>query len=437
MGFAYLRETGYTIAGYIDDMLNIEDSAQECIENAHYSIKVFIFLGFTIHLIKSDLNPSKGKVFLGFIINSEYMIVENKVEKSEKVLSLCKKLLSQEKHTIRFVAKVVGTLISTFPAVKYGPLYYRNIDMCKNVALKQNNGKFSSKMSLNKLAKDELSWWINNIAGSFKEIYIQPPSTSIQTDASKTGWGAVWDKNRVHGHWNFEEQDQHINVLELRAILFAVKSFEIERNSHIKVLCDNTTAVQVINKMGTSHSPECNEVCSKIWTDAINRDYFISSTHIPGKFNPEADKESRKHISSMEWMLNPKKFDQIIKFFGITPNIDLFASRINYQIKPFASFRADPESAHVNSYLLCWSKYTFYAFPPFNQIAKTLRKIEMDKASGIIIVPDWPNQIWYARLKHVAKNILFLSHRKDLLILPTSRKPHPLYRSLNLMAILV
>ena len=189
--------------------------------------------------------------------------------------------------------------------------------------------------------------------------------------------------------------------------------------------------------MGTSHSVECNETVFEIWSEAIKGDYFISTTHIPGKFNANADKESRRKESSMEWMLNPEDFRKIIKLFSILPDMDLFASRLNYQIKPFVSFRPDPESAHVNSYLISWSNFTFYAFPPFNQVCKTLMKIHMDKASGILVVPNWPNQLWFTRAKQMAKNIILLPPRKNLLILPSSNLIHPLHKSLSLLALLI
>jgi len=39
---------------------------------------------------------------------------------------------------IRDVAKVIGHLISSLPGVKYGALYYRNLEMNKVAALKLN-----------------------------------------------------------------------------------------------------------------------------------------------------------------------------------------------------------------------------------------------------------------------------------------------------------
>ena len=81
------------------------------------------------------------------------------------------------------------------------------------------------------------------------------------------------------------------------AILFAIKSFDIERSTHVKKLCDNTTAEQIINNKGSSHSKDCNNISFLIWQAAIEKDMFITASHLPGILNKKADIESRKHES--------------------------------------------------------------------------------------------------------------------------------------------
>ena len=47
------------------------------------------------------------------------------------------------------VAKVIGHLISSLPGVKYGALYYRNLEMDKVAALKLAKGASPTKKFLN------------------------------------------------------------------------------------------------------------------------------------------------------------------------------------------------------------------------------------------------------------------------------------------------
>ena len=109
---------------------------------------------------------------------------------------------------------------------------------------------------------------------------------------------------RTGGLLSYEEALKHINVLELSAVLFGLKALVAQRGIHVKILCDNTTEVHTINNIGTSHSPPCNTLVRKIWAVAIRNDLLLSAAHLPGRFNDEADEETRKNESRLEWMLN-------------------------------------------------------------------------------------------------------------------------------------
>ena len=57
---------------------------------------------------------------------------------------------------------------------------------------------------------------------------ILPPEEqeTIFTDASKQGWGAHLNLEKIGGRWVWEEKvDTHINMLELKAAFFALQAF--------------------------------------------------------------------------------------------------------------------------------------------------------------------------------------------------------------------
>ena len=148
--------------------------------------------------------------------------------------------------------------------------------------------------------------------------------------------------------------------------------------------------------MGSTKSLPIDDEVKQIWSWAIERDNFISITHIPGVLNEEADEQSRKSEERSEWMLNKKDFYTVIKSLEFTPNIDLFASRLNTQLIKLFSYRPDPCCLAVDAFTENWSKLQFYAFPPFAIVNRVLQKIHIEKAFGIVVVPDWPNQTWYS-----------------------------------------
>ena len=62
------------------------------------------------------------------------------------------------------------------------------------------------------------------------------------------------------------ENKFHIYAKEMLAIMYTLKSFlQYIKNRHVSVLLDHTTAVGTVNKMGSSKSSLCDEICHKIW----------------------------------------------------------------------------------------------------------------------------------------------------------------------------
>lgn len=92
----------------------------------------------------------------------------------------------------------------------------------------------------------------------------------------------------------------------------------------------------------------------------------------------------------------------------------------------------------VDAFTLSWEKITFYAFPPFSIITNVVQKVVADKASGVLITPDWPGQVWYPALKRLALlPPVRLPCQKALLHLPSlPEEIHPLIqrRKLHLLA---
>ena len=71
----------------------------------------------------------------------------------------CKTLLERTKLQIRDLASFISTVVATFPAVQYGPLYYRELEFDKICALKMNKGNFDAFTTLSAKAKEEILWW--------------------------------------------------------------------------------------------------------------------------------------------------------------------------------------------------------------------------------------------------------------------------------------
>ena len=437
--YATLRRMGHVNMGYIDDSLLIGDTFEECTKNVHDTVQLLETLGFLVHRDKSVFEPSKNIHFLGFIIDSEKMIVYLTEEKMKTISQESRKLMLKNVSSIREVARVLGLIVSSFSAVELGPLHYRDLEIEKIKALENAKGDFDANMNVTPLMKTQLNWWYKHIFTQIRNLGRENPKITIKTDASLEGWGAVLSQNETGGRWNAVERENHINYLELLAIFYGLKSFENELTiyRHVKILTDNTTAVSYVNKMGGVKSQKCNEIAKSIWFWAIDHDIWLTAAHIAGKNNCEADVQSRHFNDQVEWQLNKHIFSKLCLLWK-TPHIDLFASRLNTQLKRYCSWKPDPGSEFVDAFTIDWSKFYCYLFPPFSMISQCVKKMIADKTTAMVVVPIWPSQPWFPQiLQMLIDTPVLLTAADNLLTLPYKKAHHPLYKTLNLMACLV
>ena len=434
--FSHLREQGYESVIYVDDSLLHGDTFEECLENVKVTLECLQELGFIIHSKKSVLIPTQIIEFLGFIMNTKNMTLTLTSKKKDKILNKARNVLNGN-VSIRMVASLIGNMTSSFEAVPYGRLYYRHLELSKTLSLKQSKHNFDSPCYISERAKKEVQWWIDNIEQSFAYIKAIPDiDYTIHTDASTLGWGACDDLDISNGRWTEEEQELHINCLELLAIKFALKSFVPlhPKIRHVRIMSDNTTAISYINKQGGSHNMSLNDIAVQIWLLCAEYQTHVSAAHIPGKHNVLADIASREFHDAAEWMLSPNIFENLVDKWG-RPDIDLFASRLNHQIPNYVSWKPDPNSMYIDAMQMSWSEMFVYIFPPFSMLWPVLSKLEKDRVHrAIIIIPRWPTQSWFPRI--VRKSISQFQIKSTELVLPGTNMLHPMAPKLKLIALL-
>lgn len=316
--------------------------------------------------------------------------------------------------------------VSSFPGVMHGPRFYRQLEIDKVMALKASKGDFDVPLLLSDLSRSDLKWWSTHIHTTSNPVSHGNPHITIYSDASLNGWGGVINELSPGGPFSEEEMTFHINYLEILACFLTLQTFcFVLRDCHIKAMTDNTTVISYNNNMG-GRTTKCNSVTRKLWLWRIERNLWVTAAHIPGKLNVLADTESRQIFHDTEWKLDRLVFDRISHF----------ASRLNFQLRPFISWKPNPEAFAIDAFSISWKEHNFYAFPPFAIINRVLQKAEQDQAHGIIIVPVWTTQTWFPRLLHMLVEYhLLLTCYPQLLTLPTDpQKRHPLHTKLKPMA---
>ena len=295
--YAHLRLLGHLACGYIDDSIFMAQTFDSCQDSIRYADSLFRSIGFYINYDKSKLKPMQEIEHLGFVLNSTRMTVTLTEAKKVKLVNKCTQVLADNGRTIRSVAELIGLIVSSFTGAEYGRLHFRQLEADKVQALNGAAGDFDSRCYLSDEAKSEVTWWIDNGASVSQNIDHGNWKFTLSTDASENGWGAVLEsintdsrKQSTGGRWNECEKLDHINVLEMKAGLFGLRSFsEALSNTHVKLNMDNTTAVAYLRNMGGSKSRKCNALAQTI---CQKHHIWLTAAHLPGHLNVLADEKS-------------------------------------------------------------------------------------------------------------------------------------------------
>ena len=389
-----LQSEGFFSVVYLDDFLLVGKSILDCERNVAFTCKLLAALGFLFSERKCHFPPTRQCQYLGLLFDSARFSVEIPQKRRLAVLKLVKKFCKLKVCSIRSFARFLGSLGACCPALPYAWVYTKKFEREKVLALDRSGGDYDALMTIPSCTED-FDWWKSNLVSGWKSLHPVSFQMEIFSDASLTGWGASCGEQVSHGFWTGGDLDLHINVLELKAALLALKAFaRVSAGSHVLLRVDNTTAISYINKMGGILSPTLNQAARELWQWCESRRISVFASYIPSAENWRADRESRRINPDTELELSELAFLRVCHRFG-RPSIDLFASQSNFKCPTYFSWFPDPDAAGVDAFTFCWTGTFFYAFPPFSLILRVLQKIDCDGAEGILIVPLWTTQSWF------------------------------------------
>ena len=361
---AFLRTLGVRMIVYIDDMLIMGESPDVVRDHVTAMVALLEGLGFIVNTDKSVLSPTQQLEFLGLQVSSVDLHLRLPGEKIMQIRVEASQLLRAEICTARKLAQFIGRLNATAQAVFPAPLFYRHLQRDLQQTLSQNGQDYNSSLQLSWEAREEIQWWQQHLSQwNGRSLIRHQEQMVICSDASLAGWGAVCGKTRTGGPWSPSEQELHINCLELKAATLALQSLVKDRMG-ISVLLqlDSQTAVSYINHLGGTVSPQLTDLAKNLWLWSLCRDLVLTAQHIPGVDNQIADSESRELKDRLDWKLSPAVFWTINAIWGPL-EVDLFASRLSYQLSRFFSWRPDPLAEATNAFQQDWAPVKGYANP--------------------------------------------------------------------------
>ena len=138
------------------------------------------------HPAKLVFQPTQSLEFLRFVPDSVLIRVTIPVTKVDEILALCRFFLAKRLFTIRHVASLIRTHVSTFPGIELGPLHYRRLERDKYIALRDTLDDFEGLMSLPPESIGDLNWWIVSLPSAYRSIDHGIPGidVTLTSDAS-------------------------------------------------------------------------------------------------------------------------------------------------------------------------------------------------------------------------------------------------------------
>jgi hypothetical protein len=93
-----------------------------------------------------------------------------------------------------------------------------------------------------------------------------------------------------------------------------------------------------------------------------------------------------KQVNTDDRSIHPEAFSTLQSWFGKFM-VDLFASAENFKVAKFYSYAFSADSTGVDAFSMSWEGERAYCAPPITLILRTIRKIEVTKMTGVLLIP--------------------------------------------------
>ena len=392
-----LASIGIWCLPYLDDLLLLAPTKEECLRIRERALEIIKNLGFIVNEKKSRLTPAQEFEWLGVqwnLASFTARVVERKYQCLREDLI---GIITSHHTTKRNVMKLQGLC-------NWIGMSDHNVRLLKTttrIILKLNKSEhLDTLIEIQRNLKLRLCAWVKTQA--IPQCLGSPaPDVAIQTDASRKGWGFQINQTSFKGTFDMSMKHHSINVKELLTIWYALMTVS-QRNIAIQVLCDNSSALHVLKK-GGSMKYELFSLAELIWNRVTAFNWTLNISHIAGTFNVIADQLSRNTPLSTEWSLTQQDFQKVLDLNPLL-EVDLFATKLNKKLPVYVSPCPDPAAAAVNALTVSWEKWNhLYLFPPTPILSKVLCLLtQYSFISATIVTPEMPTRPWYMTL-HLQK----------------------------------
>lgn len=259
-------------------------------------------------------------------------------------------------------------------------------------------------------ALNDLEWWCGLATSPDvgRALWQLPVRGELTTDACEDGWGGLLGRLVTsRGFFSPADQAEHINIQELRAMLYTLQSFPNVRGPGVvRFRIYSMVNVHVLNTM-RSRSPALMDVVRELHKELHSQQLRAEAYWLSTVANEQADRLSRDKDST-DWHLRRAVFSVLHSRWGPF-FVDRFATSRNTNLQRFNSVVANPGADAVNAFLQPWGGAEHnYINPPFAQAALMIAKVASENASAVLVLSVWPAQPWWQRILNIAAGAVIL-----------------------------
>ena len=279
-----------------------------------------------------------------------------------KVQSVHQHWMTNPNITARDLHRLLGMLVFMASLVRRGRLHLRPVQWWAATAWCQRTRNWSNRIQVPQWVLSEMAWWSSPAFLQGLPLVTKETEVTLFTDASSSGWGAQLGSRSTQGQWSASQRSWHINVLEMQAIIYAVRDFLPHLRSRVvRLMCDNAVTVAYIKNEGGTRSHTLMQLTIRLFKWCDRKAITLVPAHLPGVHNIQADSLSRVgQTLTTEWTMAMES------------------------LRPYP----DPRAEWTDAMSMPWDngRGLLYAFPPFKMVPQVLQKIA--QSPGVKVIFD-------------------------------------------------
>ena len=283
---------GVVLTSYIDDVLIIAGSADECAEGLRIFEGVCADLGLLINEEKTTAPSQSETVYLGIEIDTIERQFTISVARQEVIAKELRSLLGQKEVTVSAMRSACGRL--TWASEVLRGARSRSRPLYRAIAGK----KSSDRIVLDAEQRSDLEWFVERLEGGAwrGSQWLDAGSDSIyvvKSDASDSKIGAIFRGRYLWYEMTADERTTSSHAREFLAAALVVETFGDElRGKLVTFVTDNAGTASTFSTLSTS-DPAAQQFCRRLGDACLRFDCDTAGMWQPREMNVVCDALSK------------------------------------------------------------------------------------------------------------------------------------------------